>query len=126
MLPVNKPQTDSRVLAPPSAMAVRGSESLFGTDGEVRKLEIGPLTQFIARLFSGTLSPFVLVAAPLKMVFRSPNAVHTVDGQNPFRTTEETMGSLCLLVFTWESSFQGFSGGAGFCPSTVGFLMVSR
>ena len=25
-----------------------------------------------------------------------------------------------LLVFTGESSFQGFLGGAGFCPSTVG------
>ena len=25
-----------------------------------------------------------------------------------------------LLVFTGESSFQGFLGGAGFCPTTVG------
>ena len=32
----------------------------------------------------------------------------------------ETMGNHRLLVFTAESSFQGFLGGAGFCPSTVG------
>ena len=31
----------------------------------------------------------------------------------------ETMGNHCLLVFTGESSFQGFLGGAGFRPSTV-------
>ena len=33
----------------------------------------------------------------------------------------ETMGNYCLLVFTGESPFQGFLGGAGFCPSTVCF-----
>ena len=32
----------------------------------------------------------------------------------------ETMGNRCLLAFTGESSCQGFLGGAGFCPSTVG------
>ena len=31
----------------------------------------------------------------------------------------ETMGNHLSLVFTGESSFQGFLGGAGFCPSTV-------
>ena len=31
----------------------------------------------------------------------------------------ETMGNHCLLVFTEESSFQGFLGAAGFRPSTV-------
>ena len=31
----------------------------------------------------------------------------------------ETTGNYCLLVCTWESSFQGYSGGAGFHPSTV-------
>ena len=31
----------------------------------------------------------------------------------------ETMGNHCVLVFTRESSFQGFLGGAGFRPSTV-------
>ena len=31
----------------------------------------------------------------------------------------ETMGSHCLLVFTGDSSFRGFLGGAGFRPSTV-------
>ena len=31
----------------------------------------------------------------------------------------ETMGNLCLLVFTGEPSFQGFLGGAGFRSSTV-------
>ena len=31
----------------------------------------------------------------------------------------ETMGSHCLLVFTGESSFQPFLGGAGCRPSTV-------
>ena len=30
-----------------------------------------------------------------------------------------TMRHHCLLVFTGESTFQGFSGGAGFRPSTV-------
>ena len=29
------------------------------------------------------------------------------------------MGNHCSLVFTGESSFQGFLGGAGFCPSTL-------
>ena len=32
----------------------------------------------------------------------------------------ETTGNHCLLVFTGQSSFQGFYGGAGFCSSTVG------
>ena len=32
----------------------------------------------------------------------------------------ETMGNHCVLVFTGESSFQGFLSGAGFCLSTVG------
>ena len=31
----------------------------------------------------------------------------------------ETNGNHCSLVFTGESSFQGFLGGAGFRPSTV-------
>ena len=31
----------------------------------------------------------------------------------------ETMINPCWLVFTGESSFKGFLGGAGFCPSTV-------
>ena len=31
----------------------------------------------------------------------------------------ETMGNHCLLVFTGDSSFQGFLDGAGFRPSTV-------
>ena len=31
----------------------------------------------------------------------------------------ETMGHHCWLVYTGESSFQGFLGGAGFRPSTV-------
>ena len=31
----------------------------------------------------------------------------------------ETMGNHCLLVFTAESPFWDFLGGAGFCPSTV-------
>ena len=31
----------------------------------------------------------------------------------------ETMGNHCFLVYTWESSIQGFLGGAGYCPSTV-------
>ena len=31
----------------------------------------------------------------------------------------ETMNNLCSLVFTGESSFQGFLGGEGFRPSTV-------
>ena len=34
----------------------------------------------------------------------------TVDGRNP---------NHCWLVFTRKLSFQGFSGGAGFCPSAV-------
>ena len=45
---------------------------------------------------------------------------HTVDGRNPFRTGLRKKGNRCSLVFTGESSFQGFLGGAGFCPSTVG------
>ena len=32
----------------------------------------------------------------------------------------ETMGNHCWLAFTGDSSFQGFLGGAGFPPSTVG------
>ena len=32
----------------------------------------------------------------------------------------ETMGNNLSWVFTGESSFQGFLGGAGFRPSTVG------
>ena len=31
----------------------------------------------------------------------------------------EAMGNHCLLIFAWESSFQGLFGGAGFCPFTV-------
>ena len=31
------------------------------------------------------------------------------------------MGTHCLLVFAEESSLQGFSGGAGFSLSTVGY-----
>ena len=34
----------------------------------------------------------------------------------------ETMGSHCSLLFTGESSFQGFLGGAGFRPPTVTLL----
>ena len=34
------------------------------------------------------------------------------------------MGNPCLLVFTGDSSFQGFLGGAGFRPSTVGLLIL--
>ena len=34
----------------------------------------------------------------------------------------EAMGNHCLLVFTGESSCQGFLGGAGFRPSTVARL----
>ena len=37
----------------------------------------------------------------------------------------ETMGCHCFLVFTGESSFQGFLGGAGFRPSTVGLAFTS-
>ena len=36
----------------------------------------------------------------------------------------ETMRSHCLLLFIGGSSFQGFLGGAGFRPSTVGFHTV--
>ena len=32
----------------------------------------------------------------------------------------ETMGNHLLLVFTRESSFQGFLSGAGFCPPQYG------
>ena len=32
----------------------------------------------------------------------------------------ETMGNHCPFLFPGESSFQGFLGGAGFRPSTVG------
>ena len=42
---------------------------------------------------------------------------HTVDGQNPFRTTMKPYH--CLLAFSGESSFQGLLGCAGFSPSTV-------
>ena len=40
-----------------------------------------------------------------------------MNGRNPHHF--ETMGHHCLLVPAGESSFQGFSGGAGFRPSTV-------
>ena len=38
----------------------------------------------------------------------------------------ETKGNQCLLVFTGPSSFEGFLGGAGFCPSTVGCFGEGR
>ena len=34
----------------------------------------------------------------------------------------ENMGNHCVLIFTGESSFQSFSGGAGFRPSTVSMV----
>ena len=36
----------------------------------------------------------------------------------------ETMKSHCLLVCTGQSSFQGFLGGAGFCPSTLDLIVL--
>ena len=44
--------------------------------------------------------------------------------KNPFRTTLNPWAKY-LLVFTGESSFQGFLGGAGFRPPTVVNLYVS-
>ena len=38
----------------------------------------------------------------------------------------KTMGNHCLLVFTGESSFYGFSGDAGLRPSTVVFSFADR
>ena len=44
-----------------------------------------------------------------------------MDGPNPFRATQETRKNQGVLVFTGgELSFQGFLGGAGPRPSTVG------
>ena len=37
----------------------------------------------------------------------------------------ETRGNHDELVFAGESSFQGFLGGAKFCPSTVGFTAAA-
>ena len=59
--------------------------------------------------------PFCLFA-PWKKYIK-----HTVGGLNLFRTAlnpSESMQNQCLLVFTGGSSFQGFLGGAKFCPST--------
>ena len=49
-----------------------------------------------------------------------------MDGRNPLRATLKPLGNHGWLVFTRESPFQGeSSGGAGFCPSTVGVLLIA-
>ena len=46
--------------------------------------------------------------------------LHTVDGQNPFRTSlKPWLKPQRSLVFAGEASFKGFLGGAGFRASTV-------
>ena len=86
------------------------------------------LPPFGTRLFSPLPLPTTkrrigrIGSEPVLLQFLAPTHLglfSSVNGRNPFRTTLKTMGSHCLLVFTGESSFQGFLGGAGFRPSTV-------
>ena len=56
---------------------------------------------------------------PVVSALRPSTSGPTVDGCEIRSHHLETMGNHCSLVFTGESSFQGFLGGAGFRPSTV-------
>ena len=56
---------------------------------------------------------------------KSANLAYRGWTRNPLRHHWKTMGNHCLLVFTGDSSFQGFLGGAisGFRPPTEGLTV---
>ena len=57
--------------------------------------------------------------APWRLWFVSLQANSVILWMDEILHHVKTMGNQCLLVFTGESSFYGFSGDAGFRPSTV-------